>query len=301
MIRRTAALVIVVAPALALAAACSSDPEPGAATGSQTGVATDGADPTRADPTGGDPAADASAPGESSPSSVAVSDLEGELLVLAAQSLSDVFEEIATSLEETNPDLTITYSFGSSAALANQIVEGAPADVAAFASASTMQTVVDAGLAAQEPQTFARNELVIVTKPGNPAGVESVDDLTDIGVVSLCGEEVPCGVFAQEVLDNAGVTIPEASITRGEDVRVTLGAVSQGDAEAGIVYVTDALIAGDDVDVVEIPDDINAIATYPAAPLTPAGNPTAAAAFVEYLLGDQAQSLLGSYGFLPSG
>ena len=107
-----------------------------------------------------------------------------------------------------------------------------------------MDKLVTSGKVTAAPQTFARNQMEIVTKPGNPKNVKSVTDLPNVGVVALCGAQVPCGVYAANILQRAGVTIPESSITRGADVKTTLAAVSQGDAQAGIVYVTDVKAAG---------------------------------------------------------
>ncbi len=147
----------------------------------------------------------------------------------------------------------MSLNFDSSSTLATQILEGAPADVFASADEESTARLTDENLIAGEPQVFARNELVIVTKPGNPEGISGLADLADAGVISLCGEQAPCGRYAAEALSNAGVRIDEASITRGQNVGATLTAVAEGDAVAGIVYVTDARSAGDAVEAVEIP------------------------------------------------
>jgi molybdate transport system substrate-binding protein len=224
--------------------------------------------------------------------------LGAEVVVSAAASLTDVFDEIGAGFEAANPGVDVVLSYGPSSGLATQIAEGAPSDVTALASESTMRTVIDAGAVAGDPRVFATNDLVVVTEPGNPEGVAGVEDLPDIGIVALCGADVPCGTLAQEVLDNAGVTIPESSVTRGEDVRATLAAVSQGDAVAAIVYRTDAAAVGDAVETVPIPHEINAVATYPIAALTESADP-AAAAFVEYVLSPAGQDVLDRAGFGP--
>ncbi|MGF1661198.1 MAG: molybdate ABC transporter substrate-binding protein [Kineosporiaceae bacterium] len=225
--------------------------------------------------------------------------VEGEILVAAAASLTDAFEDVADAFEAENRGATVTFTFGPSSGLATQIVEGAPADVAAFASEVTMTTVEEAGAVAGRPRVFATNDLVVVTAPGNPGGITGVADLPDAGIVALCGEDVPCGTLAAEVLDAAGVEIPETSVTRGEDVRATLAAVAQGDAVAGIVYRTDAAAAGDTVATVAIPAGINAVAEYPVAALTGSGNPEAAAAFVDFVLSPPGLDILAEYGFGP--
>ncbi|HWJ98384.1 MAG TPA: molybdate ABC transporter substrate-binding protein, partial [Acidimicrobiales bacterium] len=194
--------------------------------------------------------------------------LEGEITVSAAASLTEPFTDMGKAFEDANPGTKITFTFDSSGTLSQQILDGAPVDVFASADEKNMEKLTDADLVKGEPTVFARNQLIIVTKPGNPEGIESLADLADAGIISLCGEDVPCGKFAGEALENAGVTIPEGSVTRGQNVKATLAAVTEGDAVAGIVYVTDALTAGDAVDAVDIPEDQNVIATYPVAVLT---------------------------------
>lgn len=225
--------------------------------------------------------------------------LDGTLTVSAATSLTGVLTEIGDRFEAAHPGVEVTFNFDASSALAAQIVEGAPVDVFASADEANMAKLTDPSLVADEPQIFARNELVIVTKPGNPEGIDTLADLADAGVISLCGAEVPCGKYAAAALSKAGVTVPETGVTRGQNAGATLQAVAEGDAVAGIVYVTDVEGAGDTVDSVPIPADLNVGATYPVAPLAATGNPAAAAAFVEFLLGDDGQAVLKEYGFLP--
>ena len=141
--------------------------------------------------------------------------------------------------------------------------------------------------------------MVIVTKPGNPADITDLADLAAAGVISLCAPEVPCGRYAAEVLGNAGVTIDESNITRGQNVGATLTAVTEGDAVAAIVYETDAAGVGDAVDAVEIPDDVNAIATYPIGVIAATPYPDVADAFLEWVLGPEGQAVLERHGFLP--
>lgn len=227
------------------------------------------------------------------------SGLEGEITVSAAASLTEAFTEIGDDFEERCDGTRITFTFDSSGTLSQQILDGAPADVFASADQKNMDKLVAAELTQGEPTVFAENQLIIVTKPGNPEGIGSLADLADAGIISLCGEDVPCGTFAATSLAEAGVTIPETSVTRGQNAKATLTAVSDGDAVAGIVYVTDALAAGDAVDSVEIPDDQNVLATYPAAVLTTATNEQLASAFVAYVSSDDGQETLEEQGFLP--
>jgi molybdate transport system substrate-binding protein len=222
----------------------------------------------------------------------------GAVTVSAAASLTEAFTTIRDDFTTANPDATVTINFGSSGQLAAQIQGGAPADVAAFADEAPMATLSGASLLAAPAKVFARNQLVIVTEPGNPKKVSSLSDLATIGTVSLCAETAPCGTFAGQALQKAGVTIPATSINRGPDVKATLAAVTEGDAEAAIVYVTDAEAAGSKVATVDIADADNVVASYPIAVVKASANPSAAQAFEDYVLGEQGQAALADAGFL---
>jgi molybdate transport system substrate-binding protein len=224
------------------------------------------------------------------------------ITVSAAASLADAFIELGEDFEAANPDADVELSFDSSSALADQLLEGARADVFAAADETEMSRLTDADLIAGEPQVIARNQLAIVTRPGNPEAVADLADLADLadeGVVALCGEDAPCGRYAAEVLDRAGVSIPESSVTRGQNAQTTLTAVSDGDALAGIVYVTDAAAAGDTVETVDIAADVNPIAVYPIGVLAGSDHDAAARGFVQLVLGDRGQAVLEEHGFLP--
>ena len=227
------------------------------------------------------------------------SELEGTITVSAAASLREVFDQIGDGFSAANPGAEVTFNFDSSSTLSTQILEGAPADVYASADVANMTKLTDESLIAGDPEIFARNELVIITKPGNPQGIATLADLADAGVISLCGEDVPCGRYAKEALDNAGVTIPESSVTRGQNATAALAAVAEGDAVAGVVYVTDAASAGDTVEAVSIPSEVNVIATYPIGVLEASGDAEVAEAFMAYVLGDEGQAVLAENGFLP--
>jgi molybdate transport system substrate-binding protein len=231
-------------------------------------------------------------------SSVIPSSFSGTIIVSAAASLRDSFTTIKDDFVEDHPDAHITINFGSSGALSTQIREGAPADVTAFADTTPMTTLQDAGLLAAAPKTFARNQMIIVTKPGNPQHITSLDDLANAGTISLCVDTAPCGTFADQILTTAGVTIPEGSVSRGTDVKSTLTAVSEGDAIAGIVYVTDAASVADLVHTVDIAESDNVIASYPIAVVATAANSGLAQAFEAYVLGDEGQAVLEEAGFL---
>ena len=222
----------------------------------------------------------------------------GAIVVSAAASLTESFTTIRDDFVEEHPDADVTLNFGSSGALSAQIVDGAPADVVAFADTAPMAALADAGLLAGVAESVARNRLVIVTNPGNPSGVAGPDDLARVGVVSLCVATAPCGSFAERILDGAGVTIPESSVTRGTDVTSTLNAVAEGDAVAGVVYVTDATSAAEHVDTIEIPEGEDVVASYPIAVVRGPGDAELAEAFQGFVLSAAGQAVLARAGFL---
>ncbi len=227
-----------------------------------------------------------------------VSKLTGTVTVSAAASLTEAFGKIGADFHAANPGAETTFNFGSSGALELQIEGGAPADTFASADQDTMaklqvKNLVDA------PVVFARNQLVIVTKAGNPQHVQTLADLANVGTISLCGLTVPCGKYAAQILQTAGVTIPESKVTRGVDVKGTLQAVATGDADVAIVYVTDAKSAGTSVAAVTIPAAQNAVATYPIATLKASGDAAVSDAFIAYVMSARGQATLRSFGFLP--
>jgi molybdate transport system substrate-binding protein len=227
--------------------------------------------------------------------SAAQTSLDGAVTVFAAASLTDAFTEVGTAFESANPDVAVEFNFGASSALREQILAGAPADVFASANTSNMDQVVDAG-AVSDPQDFVTNQLEIAVPAGNESGVTGLDDFANPDLlIGLCAEEAPCGEFGREVLANAAVT-PSVD-TMEPDVRSLLTKVEAGDLDAGIVYVTDVIAAGDFVDGIDIPADDNVVATYPIAALTDAANPDVADAFVEFVRSHEGQDLLQSYGF----
>jgi molybdate transport system substrate-binding protein len=221
----------------------------------------------------------------------------GEIIVSAAASLTDAFTDLAAEFLVDQPDADITFNFGSSGSLATQVREGAPADVVAFADTTPMDELERAGLLATTPAIFARNELVLVTPPGNPDGIGELSDLASAGVVSLCVDTAPCGRFADELLEAGDVSIPATSISRGTDARSTLRAVTEGDAVAAIVYATDALSAGDQVDVIALTAGDQPVARYPIAVVAGASDPELARAFTDYVLSAAGRAVLDDAGF----
>jgi molybdate transport system substrate-binding protein len=222
----------------------------------------------------------------------------GSITVFAAASLTDAFGEMANAFEDETPGATIEMNFGASSALREQILAGAPADVFASANTSNMDQLVEADAVEGEPETFAANELEIAVPAGNPGDVDGLDDFGHADLaIGLCAEEVPCGQFGREALASAGVT--PAQDTDEPDVRSLLTKVEAGDLDAGLVYHTDVLSSGDDVEGIEVPDEFNVIAEYPLAALSASGNAELAAAFVDFVLSDEGQDILASYGFMP--
>jgi molybdate transport system substrate-binding protein len=218
-----------------------------------------------------------------------------ELLVSAASSLTNVFAEIGSAFAEANPGVRVQLNLGSSAALRQQILEGAPVDVLATADTLNMDQVVEHGHVAAEPEIFARNQMQIAVPAGNPASITGLDDFSDEELlIGLCAETAPCGVLARDVLDNAGVV---ASIDSNEpDVRALLTKVGGGDLDAGIVYVTDVLSDGE-VEGLVIPPAVNVFTDYPIAALADGPNTATAKSFVEFVLSERGRAILNRYGF----
>ena len=225
--------------------------------------------------------------------------ISGEITVSAASSLTEAFTQMAKDFDAQHPGTKVNVTFDSSSTLASQIVEGAPADVFASADEANMTKLADQELVTAPSAVFARNDLVIVTRAANLGRITSLQDLSNAGVISLCAQNVPCGRLAAQALGKAGVTIAERSVTRGQNAKATLTAVSEGDAVAGIVYATDARAARDAVKTVAIAATQNVVATYPIAVLANATNATTAKAFVAYVLSEQGLKTLKEFGFLP--
>ena len=233
--------------------------------------------------------------GDDEAGSTSDGELAGTVTVFAAASLTDAFTAIGAEFERTHPDVDVEFAFDGSSALAAQIVEGAPADVFASADEANMAKVSEAGLAT-EPIIFATNELAIITAPGNPLGIAELADLTDPDLtVVICAIEVPCGSYADLMLTAADVDLEAASYE--QNVRSVASKVVEGEADAGIVYVTDVIAAGEDAALVEIPDAGDLVASYPIATLTAGNGAETAAVFVDFVLGPEAQAILIDRGF----
>jgi molybdate transport system substrate-binding protein len=223
--------------------------------------------------------------------------------VFAAASLTDVFtERIGPGFEQANEGTTVVFNFAASDALAAQIQSEGSADV--FASASgTWMDAVQKEPGVTERADFVQNPLVIVTPPDDPAGIDSIDDLANDGVqLVLAAEGVPVGDYSREALDNAGI-LAEAEtnvVSNEEDNASVVAKIVAGEGDAAIVYESDiSEAAANDVGSVEIPDDINVIATYPIAVVEGTPDPGRAAELVAYVLGPDGQAALAEFGFTP--
>ena len=232
------------------------------------------------------------------------------LTVLASASLTESFTEIAGLFESQNPGVTIAISFGGTQVLAEQLAQGAPADVFASASNKYMDEVISAGRVTEGSQTiFAKNKLVVIFPKENPAGLENLLDLTKPGlIIDLANKSVPVGQYSIDYLDKT-ITNPAFPATYKDDfiknvvsfetdVKSVVSKVVLGEADAGIVYLTDYISAADDLGMMDIPDDLNAIASYPIAPLTDAINADIASDFIDMVLSPDGQAIMAKYGFV---
>jgi molybdate transport system substrate-binding protein len=219
----------------------------------------------------------------------------GTITVFAAASLMGTFTQLGQQFETAHPGDTVKFSFGPSSGLATQITSGAPADVFASAAPANMDSVVKAGDAAT-PETFAKNTMEVATPPKNPGKVTSVNDLAKKSVkVALCQPQVPCGVVAAEVFKNAGIKVKP--VTQQPDVKSVLTQVELGSVDAGMVYVTDVMAAGDKVKGVPISASDNASTLYPIATISDSKHKSIAQSFVAYVLSPAGQKVLTAAGF----
>lgn len=221
--------------------------------------------------------------------------LSGTITVFAAASLTAVYTTIGTDFEKSHPGTMVKFTFSGSSTLVSQIQQGAIGDLFASADQPNMQKLIDARLTAESPIVFARNSLEIVVGTGNPKHISSLADLAHWGlVVVLCAPAVPCGRYAAQALQKAGVTVKPAS--QEADVKAVLSKVALGEADAGIVYVTDVKAAGAAVEGVAVPPAQNVVADYPIVILKDSQNRPLARAFVSYVLTD-GRRILARYGF----
>lgn len=221
------------------------------------------------------------------------------LTVYAAASLTATFEEIGADFESTHDGVDVEFNFAGSSDLVAQIQEGAPADVFASADEANMEKLTAEDLQGSEPENFASNTLQIVVPPGNPAGVESFQDLAQSGLnLVICAPEVPCGAAAQTVAESAGVEL--SPVSEEQSVTDVLAKVTTGEADAGLVYVTDVIAAGDDVEGIEFPESSSAVNVYQIATVADSENADLAQEFADLVLAETGQSILQDAGFAPA-
>lgn len=224
--------------------------------------------------------------------------LQGDLNVFAAASLTEAFNALGAGFKSAHPAVSLSLVFAGTPTLVRQISEGAPADVLASADAASMQNAVDLGLAVGAPQLFARNRLEIVVGAGNPKRVSGLADLARPDVLFITeAATVPAGRYAAQALAAAGVRPSPRSFEN--DVKAVLAKVSLGEADAGIVYLTDVKAAGPKVSGVAIPDAQNVIAAYPVVAVRASRNRSAGSAFIDLLLAPAGQAVMARYGFSP--
>lgn len=220
------------------------------------------------------------------------------ITVSAAASLSKAYAELGKQFEKASPSIKVRFNFASTSSLVSQIQSGAPTDVLATADLISFDKLLASGSVVKSPKVFARNSMQLIVKRSNPLGISSVSDLAKASVVSLCAKTVPCGVYAATVLSRYGVVIAESKITRGVDATATLNAVSTGDADAAIVYATDAMATKKSVLAIAIPASKNVKASYGIAVIQGSKNSKQAEAFVQFVLSPAGLKVLKSFGFL---
>ena len=231
--------------------------------------------------------------------SPSTSSLSGTASVFAAASLTASFNAIGTAFQAAHPGVTIKFNFGGTPTLVTQIEQGASADVLASADTTNMDKLKTDGFTAGTPQVFAHNKLEIVVAAGNPKGITGLADLSKPGVIYITeAPTVPAGKYALQILANANVKVTPKSLET--DVKSVVSKIQLGEADAGIVYVTDVTAAGNKVAGVPIPDSVNVIATYPVVAVKGTKNADIANAFIAYVLSADGQATLQSFGFLPA-
>ena len=239
--------------------------------------------------------------------------VERTLTVMAAASLTESFTEIATAFEAENPGVTVSINFAGTQALVEQLTQGVEADVFASANKKYMTSAIEAGRVAEGTDSvFAYNKLVVIYPKDNPAGITELQDLAKEGLVlDLADSSVPVGQYSLDFLDKAsadsafGASFKDDVLKNvasyEENVKAVVTKVSLGEADAGIVYFTDITAdAADLVGTLEIPDELNTIATYPIAPISDSKNADLSQAFVNFVLSSEGQAILAKYNFTPA-
>ena len=220
----------------------------------------------------------------------------GEVTVFAAASLTESFTQLGKQFEAAHPGTSVKFNFGGSSGLAQQINNGAPADVFASASPTNMKQVSDAGGVSGQPTTFARNTLQIAVAKGNPKHISSLADVTKPDIrLALCAEQVPCGAAAKQAFHAANLA--PKPVTLEQDVKATLTKVQLGEVDAALVYRTDVAATNGKVDGADFPEAAKAVNDYPIATLAKAPHGAAGKAFVDYVLSPEGHEALKKAGF----
>lgn len=218
------------------------------------------------------------------------------LVVFAAASLKQTFTQIGEQFKTENPGVTVEFSFAGSSDLVTQLTQGAKADVFASADTKNMDKAAQAGLLAGDPVNFATNTLTIAVAPGNPKGIRTFGDLARPGLaVVVCAPQVPCGAATKKIEDATKVTL--APVSEESAVTDVLGKVSTGQADAGLVYVTDVAGSSGKVDGVAFAESARAVNTYPIATLKTAADADLAHKFIASVTGAAGQKILEQAGF----
>ncbi|MDQ6774307.1 MAG: molybdate ABC transporter substrate-binding protein [Candidatus Dormibacteraeota bacterium] len=224
--------------------------------------------------------------------------VKGKITVLAAASLTAAFNQIGGDFQKQHAAASVAFSFAGSPTLVTQIQQGSPADVFASADEANMAKVTNGLLAVGTPTIFAQNRLQIVVAAGNPKHITSLADLAQPSIkVVVCAPGVPCGTYATQAFTKAAVKV--TAVSQEDNVKSVVTKVSLGEADAGIVYVTDVKAGGSTVQGVDIPDTENVVAKYPMVQLKAATNAASAQAFIAYVTGSQGRQTLTKFGFLP--
>jgi molybdate transport system substrate-binding protein len=236
--------------------------------------------------------------------------VSGEIVVFAASSLTDVFQDMATAFQQANPDAKLTFNFGASSQLATQLSQGAKADVFASADQTQMDNARKADAIAGQDRVFARNRLVLIVPRNNPQHITAVQDLANPGVKFVTAQpSVPIGQYTAQMLDTASADpaygadfkarVQANTVSQEDNVRQVVSKVQLGEADAAVVYSTDATPqVRDQLQLIQIPDPLQQLATYPIA-VAKGANPAGGEAFVSYVLGPEGQATLAKWGFLP--
>lgn len=217
------------------------------------------------------------------------------LTVFAAASLKGAFTDLGDAFAAAHPGVTVRFSFEGSSTLVDQLAGGAPADVFASADEKNMTRAVDAGLVVGTPAIFATNVLTLVVAPGNPEGTTGLDSSLEGHKLVVCAVGVPCGNATETLTRNLGVTL--TPVSQEQKVTDVLGKVTSGEADAGVVYTTDAKSAGDKVTTVAIQGSEEVVNRYPIAVATEASDAELASSFIDFVAGDQGQQVVAGYGF----